>query len=90
MQFYGKMPEHRLFFNYTFRTLLFSLSFHRFSVTHSAFYFVVAGSALRRGFDSSDFGHQKRSISFSIAAQAASVSHARHLQEGGQTLEQAS
>lgn len=49
------MPEHRLFFNYTFRTHLFSVSFHSFSVTRSAFYFAVAGSALRRGFDSSDW-----------------------------------
>lgn len=75
------MPEHRLFFNYTFRTLLFSVSFHSFSVTQPAFYFVVAGSALRRRFDSSDFGHQKYSISFSIAMQAASVSHAGHPQQ---------
>ncbi|KFP21032.1 Angiomotin-like 1, partial [Egretta garzetta] len=66
--------EHRLFFNYAFRTLLLSVSFHSFSVTHSAFYFVMAGSALRRGFDSSDLGHQKCSISFSIVMQAASVS----------------
>ena len=73
------MPEHRLFFNYTFRTLLFSVSFHSFSATHSAFYFVVVGSAVRREFDSSDLGHQKHSTLFSIAIQAASVSHARHL-----------
>lgn len=68
------MPEHRLFFNYAFRTLLLSVSFHSFSVTHFAFYFVMADSALRRGFDSSDLGHQKCSISFSIVMQAASVS----------------